>query len=154
MEMLLAFEVIDKEWPLWLVLVGFLGLGLDVFRQSAVPQTWLPMSKLDHAASLISSDAASTRKATLQQRTANGKSINAGYNVFFLRRKGATEFSKWLIWMVCRRPGIRALPYHPMGNALSFPKLTRRLWTLCWWKISGERAADIVMVQVVSRRTR
>ena len=25
---LLAFEVMDKEWPLWLVLVGFLGLGL------------------------------------------------------------------------------------------------------------------------------
>jgi hypothetical protein len=24
----LAFEVMDKEWPLWLVLVGFLGLGL------------------------------------------------------------------------------------------------------------------------------
>jgi len=23
-----AFEVMDKEWPLWLVLVGFLGLGL------------------------------------------------------------------------------------------------------------------------------
>jgi hypothetical protein len=24
----LAFEVMDKEWPLWLVLVGFLGLGI------------------------------------------------------------------------------------------------------------------------------
>ena len=23
-----AFEVMDKEWPLWLMLVGFLGLGL------------------------------------------------------------------------------------------------------------------------------
>jgi hypothetical protein len=28
MEMLSAFEVMDKEWPLWLVLVGFLGFGL------------------------------------------------------------------------------------------------------------------------------
>src|SRR5215470_3126481 len=61
----------------------------DVFRQSAVPQTWLSMSKLDHAASLISSDAASTQKATLQQRTTNRKSINAGYDALFLRRKVA-----------------------------------------------------------------
>src|SRR4030095_6115741 len=47
------------------------------------------MSKLDHAASLTSSDAASTRKATLQQRITNRKSINTGYNVLFLRRKVA-----------------------------------------------------------------
>ena len=49
------------------------------------------MSKLDHAASLISSDAASTRKATLQHRTINRKSINTGYNVLFLRRKVASQ---------------------------------------------------------------
>src|SRR6266852_2578874 len=55
-----------------------------------MPQTGLPMPKLDHAASLISSDAASTRKATLQQRTTNRKSINTGYNVLFLRRKVAS----------------------------------------------------------------
>ena len=48
------------------------------------------MSKLDHAASLTSSDAASTQKATLQQRTTNRKSINTGYNVLFLRRKVAS----------------------------------------------------------------
>src|ERR1700739_2247116 len=47
------------------------------------------MSKLDHAASLISSDAASKQKATLQQRTTNRKSKNTGYNVLFLRRKVA-----------------------------------------------------------------
>src|SRR4030095_15453679 len=47
------------------------------------------MSKLDHAASLISSDAASTQKATLQQRITNRKSINTGDNVLFLRRKVA-----------------------------------------------------------------
>src|SRR4029077_6339180 len=63
----------------------------DVFRQSAVPQTWLPMSKLDHAASLISSDAASTRKATLQQRTTNGKSTNTCCDPLYLRRKVARE---------------------------------------------------------------
>src|SRR5437660_11106567 len=59
----------------------------DVLGQSAVPQTWLPMSKLDHAASLISSDAASPRKATLLQCTTNRKSINTGYDALFLRRK-------------------------------------------------------------------
>jgi hypothetical protein len=48
------------------------------------------MSKLDHAASLISSDAAAKQKATLQQRTTNRKSINSGYNVSFLRRKVAS----------------------------------------------------------------
>src|SRR5260221_3355521 len=47
------------------------------------------MSKLDHAASLTSSDAAAKQKATLQQRTTNRKSINTGYNVLFLRRKVA-----------------------------------------------------------------
>ena len=47
------------------------------------------MSKLDHAASFTSSDAASTQKATLQQRTSNRKPINTGYNVLFLRRKVA-----------------------------------------------------------------
>src|SRR6266496_4418902 len=47
------------------------------------------MSKLDHAASLTSSDAASTRKATLQQRTTNRKSINTGYKALYLRRKVA-----------------------------------------------------------------
>lgn len=26
-----AFEVMDKEWPLWLVLVGFVGLGVIGF---------------------------------------------------------------------------------------------------------------------------
>src|SRR6266567_822012 len=51
------------------------------------------MSKLDHAASLISSDAAAKQKATLQQRTTNRKSINTGYNVLFLRRKVARERS-------------------------------------------------------------
>src|SRR5204863_7569537 len=61
----------------------------DVFRWSVVPQTWLPMSKLDHAASLISSDAASTRKATLPQCTTNRKSINIDYDPLFLRRKVA-----------------------------------------------------------------
>src|SRR6266481_5504988 len=45
------------------------------------------MSKLDHAASLISSDAASTQKATLQHRTTNRKSINTGYETLYLRRK-------------------------------------------------------------------
>src|SRR4030095_4382944 len=59
------------------------------------------MSKLDHAASLTSSDAASTRKATLQQRITNTKSINTGYNVLFLRRKVArfredSTFSTWV----------------------------------------------------------
>jgi hypothetical protein len=48
------------------------------------------MSKLDHAASLTSSDAASTRKATLQQCTTNRKSINTGYDALFLRRKVAS----------------------------------------------------------------
>jgi hypothetical protein len=47
------------------------------------------MSKLDHAASLISSDAASTRKATLQQCTTNRKSINTRYDALYLRRKVA-----------------------------------------------------------------
>src|SRR6266446_2915186 len=56
-----------------------------------MPQTGLPMPKLDHAASLISSDAASTRKATLQRRTTNRKSINTGYNVLFLRRKVTSQ---------------------------------------------------------------
>jgi hypothetical protein len=28
MATLLAFEVMDKEWPLWLVLGGFLGIGV------------------------------------------------------------------------------------------------------------------------------
>src|SRR5450432_2730281 len=51
------------------------------------------MPKLDHAASLTSSDAASKQKATLQQRTTNRKSINTGYNVLFLRRKVAS----WLL---------------------------------------------------------
>ena len=54
-----------------------------------MPQTWLPMSKLDHVVSLTSSDAASKQKATLQQRTTTRKSINTGYNVLFLRRKVA-----------------------------------------------------------------
>src|SRR6266403_294829 len=61
----------------------------DVLGQSAVPQTWLPMPKLDHAASLISSDAAATRKATLQHLRFNRKSINTRYNALFLRRKVA-----------------------------------------------------------------
>src|ERR1700739_2229121 len=57
------------------------------------------MSKLDHAASLISSDAAAKQKATLQQRTTNRKSINSGYNVLFLRRKVAsTEAPGPLRW--------------------------------------------------------
>jgi hypothetical protein len=47
------------------------------------------MSKLDHAASLTSSDAAAKQKATLQQRTTNRKSMNTGDNVLFLRRKVA-----------------------------------------------------------------
>src|SRR2546426_12169220 len=47
------------------------------------------MSKLDHAASLTSSDAAAKQKATLQQRTTHRKPINTGYNVLFLRRKVA-----------------------------------------------------------------
>src|SRR3989442_903923 len=47
------------------------------------------MSKLDHAASLTSSDAASTRKATLQHRATNRKSKNTGYDVLILRRKVA-----------------------------------------------------------------
>src|SRR6516162_11338903 len=62
----------------------------DVFRQSAMPQTWLPMSKMDHAASLISSDAGSTRKATLQQPTTNEKSINTCCDRLYLRRKVAS----------------------------------------------------------------
>src|SRR6266496_3954651 len=53
------------------------------------------MSKLDHAASLTSSDAASTRKATLQQRTTNRKSINTGYKALYLRRKVAREVAMW-----------------------------------------------------------
>src|SRR5438445_3444613 len=56
-----------------------------------MPQTWLLMSKLDHAASLTSSDAAAKQKATLQQRTTHRKSINTGYNVLFLRRKVAKQ---------------------------------------------------------------
>src|SRR6266403_2023223 len=45
------------------------------------------MSKLDHAASLISSDAASPRKATLAPRARGRKSINAGYDPLYLRRE-------------------------------------------------------------------
>src|SRR5216684_3034189 len=52
------------------------------------------MSKLDHAASLISSDAASTRKATLQHRTTNRKSINTCYDASYLRRKVANNINK------------------------------------------------------------
>src|SRR6266481_9712601 len=48
------------------------------------------MSKLDHAASLISSDAASTRKATLQHRTTNRKRINTCYDALYLRWKVAS----------------------------------------------------------------
>jgi hypothetical protein len=55
------------------------------------------MPKLDHAASLTSSDVASKQKATLQQRTTNRKSINTGYNVFFLRRKVARPLLEALI---------------------------------------------------------
>jgi hypothetical protein len=47
------------------------------------------MSKLDHAASLFSSDPASTRKATLQHRTTNRNSINTRYGALYLRRKVA-----------------------------------------------------------------
>src|SRR5207245_11229486 len=61
----------------------------DVLGQSAVPQTWLPMPKLDHAASLISSDAASTRKATLQHQTTNRKFTNSHQDALYLRRKVA-----------------------------------------------------------------
>jgi len=53
------------------------------------------MPKLDHAASLTSSDAASKQKATLQQRTTNRKSINTGYDALFLRRKVATSPPTW-----------------------------------------------------------
>src|SRR5882724_8900040 len=49
------------------------------------------MPKLDHAASLISSDAAATRKATLQHLRFNRKSINTRYNALFLRRKVVSE---------------------------------------------------------------
>src|SRR5882724_9302428 len=48
------------------------------------------MSKLDHAASLISSDAASTRKATLPQRTTKRKSTNTGCDALYLRWKVAS----------------------------------------------------------------
>jgi hypothetical protein len=61
----------------------------DVPCQSAVPQTWLPMSKLDHAASLFSSDAAPTRKATLQHRATNRKFTKTQQNALNLRRKVA-----------------------------------------------------------------
>src|SRR5258708_35657595 len=47
------------------------------------------MSKLDHAASLVSSDAASTRKPTRQQRTIKRKPINTSYDRLYLRRKEA-----------------------------------------------------------------
>src|SRR4030095_15877494 len=62
------------------------------------------MSKLDHAASLIPSDAASTQKATLQQRTTNRKPINACYDALYLRRKVAID------------PGY-ALAYAGLGDA-------------------------------------
>src|SRR5438128_11526521 len=61
----------------------------DVLGQSAVPQTWLPMPKLDHAASLISSDAASTRKATLQHLTTKQKFTKMHHDALYLRRKVA-----------------------------------------------------------------
>jgi hypothetical protein len=63
------------------------------------------MSKLDHAASLTSSDAASKQKATLQQRTTNRKSINTGYNALFLRRKVAkgAPFNKSLFRFLLNR---------------------------------------------------
>jgi DNA replication protein DnaC len=48
------------------------------------------MPKLDHAASLISSDAASTGKATLQHHTINRKPTNTRDDASFLRRKVAT----------------------------------------------------------------
>src|SRR5580704_1432270 len=48
------------------------------------------MSKLYHAASLISSDAASTRKATLQHRTINRKPINTRFDALYLRWKVAS----------------------------------------------------------------
>jgi DNA integrity scanning protein DisA with diadenylate cyclase activity len=44
---------------------------------------------LDHAASLIPSDAASARKATLQHRTANRKSINTGQPDFIFATKSS-----------------------------------------------------------------
>src|SRR6266852_5728621 len=74
-------------------LVYFFHPGLpqifDVFCQSAVPQTRLPVSKLDHVASLISSEAASTRKATLQHQTTNRKFTNSHQDALYLRRKVA-----------------------------------------------------------------
>ena len=69
----------------------------DVLCQSAVPQTWLPMSKLDHAASLISSDAAPTRKATLQHQTTNRKFTKTQQNSLYLRRKVARKVASLLI---------------------------------------------------------
>jgi hypothetical protein len=62
----------------------------DVLCQSAVPQTWLPMSKLDHAASLFPSDAASTRKATLQHHAITRQFKNVHHVALYLRRKVAS----------------------------------------------------------------
>jgi uncharacterized membrane protein YuzA (DUF378 family) len=41
-----AFEVMDKEWPLWLVLVGFLGLdlvGMLLCRKWLIAILFLPL---------------------------------------------------------------------------------------------------------------
>src|SRR5258708_14508467 len=79
------------------------------------------MSKLDHAASLISSDAAAKQKATLQQRTTNRKSINTGYNGLFLRRKVAMVVLMFCVMMavagakepqIAGRAAIRVLKQH------------------------------------------
>jgi len=70
---------------------------LDFLCQSAVPQTWLSMSKLDHAASLISSDAASTRKATLRHHPITRKFTITHYDALYLRRKVARPTVKYRI---------------------------------------------------------
>src|SRR6266853_2939717 len=54
-------------------------------RRTNTKVTYAPNSKLDHAASLISSDAASAQKATLQHRTIKRKFINACYDALYLR---------------------------------------------------------------------
>src|SRR5882762_11576683 len=67
----------------------------------------LAKSKLDHAASLISSDAAATRKATPQHRPTNRKSINTCYDALYLRRKVAsdgTQTSQIVVWTVRFQP--------------------------------------------------
>jgi hypothetical protein len=94
----------------------------DVFCQSAVPQTWLPMSKLDHAASLFPSDAASTQKATFQRRSDERKFTNMHYNSLYPRRKVASMSHSMFLALPLRLLSIE-LP-GPKAIFLVLPKST------------------------------